>query len=198
MLVSAVGVGHSYGGGRPLFERISFTASAGELWSVSGPSGSGKSTLLNLIAGWMAPAQGSIRIEDCRTKTWVLQDSLGVPGRTALDHVVLPMLTQGMRRSEAEPRAIEILNEFDLAKVARRAFRHLSGGESQRLMLARAMSREPDLLLVDEPTAQLDAVNARSVIEVLERLADAGALTFVATHDMRVRNSCTMHIDLGA
>lgn len=196
MRVTATGVGHEFTPGTPLFEDLTFSAHSGQLWSVTGPSGVGKTTLLNLIAGWAAPTRGSIVIEDCDRMTWVLQTSMGVPGRTALDHVVLPLLCDGAHRPDAEAQAMKILDLFGLVPAARHSYRLLSGGECQRLMLARALARRPDLPLIDEPTAQLDSSNAHSVIDVLRHVADRGALTFVATHDPRVSSTCDQHIDL--
>jgi ABC-type lipoprotein export system ATPase subunit len=127
---------------------------------------------------------------------WVFQNPQGVPGRTALDHVVLPFLAAGASRVHAEPQARELLRRFGIDSVSGSLFAALSGGEAQRLMLARAVASGADLLLVDEPTAQLDPVSAASVTRVLAGLADAGAIVVIATHDPRIRDVSDDVIDL--
>jgi ABC-type lipoprotein export system ATPase subunit len=108
------------------------------------------------------------------------------------------MLARGVRRSEADPRGREILARFGIADLAGRDFRHLSGGEAQRLMLARAVASRADLILVDEPTAQLDPGSAASVVGVLSGLAADGAAVIIATHDPRVVEVCSDVVRLGA
>lgn len=127
---------------------------------------------------------------------WVFQNPHGVPGRTALDHVALPLLCAGYERREAEDRALATLDLFGLAAAGARPFRALSGGEAQRLMLARAVATAPDLLLVDEPTAQLDLRTAHTVNATLRNLAASGAIVIVATHDPDTRAACTDVVDL--
>lgn len=186
-----------------LFAPVTAEATSGQLWSIVGPSGAGKSTLLQLIAGWRHPTSGQVLVSGTEAgrsprTTWVMQSAIGVPGRTSLDHVALPLLATGLDRNSAEERALTILGDFALVPLARRPYRDLSGGEAQRLMLARALAREPDVLLIDEPTAQLDAANAKSVVAVLRTLSSTGALAFIATHDDRVRGMCDHHIELVA
>jgi ABC-type lipoprotein export system ATPase subunit len=127
---------------------------------------------------------------------WVLQNPHGVARRTALDHVVLPLLARGRTRRDAETQAEAILDRFALAAVADRQFRALSGGEAQRLMLARAVATAADLLLVDEPTAQLDLTTAATVNAVLAGIAQDDAIVVVATHDPHTRDACTRVLDL--
>ncbi|HLT09663.1 MAG TPA: ATP-binding cassette domain-containing protein, partial [Micromonosporaceae bacterium] len=138
------------------------------------------------------------KVPDGTVTVWVFQNPHGVAQRTALDHVVLPMLARGMRRAEASREAMSLLREFDLEATALRRFGELSGGEGQRLMLARALARDAGLVLVDEPTAQLDHTNALSVIRVLHAMAGRGAVVVIATHDPRVRDACTRVLDLTA
>ena len=120
----------------------------------------------------------------------------GMPRRTAIDHVVQPLLGQGIDRTQAEDEAIAIMSTFHLTKVAAREFRELSGGEAQRLMLARAIASKPDLLLVDEPTAQLDQRTANDIDNTLTGLAQGNAIVVIATHDPNTRAACTRVIDL--
>jgi len=134
--------------------------------------------------------------DDISTICWVFQNPHGVARRTALDHVVLPLLTQGSNRLEAEAKAREVMALFGMEALGGRQFRQLSGGEAQRLMLARAVATRPDLLLVDEPTAQLDLATAQTVNEVLAGIAHSGAIVLVATHDPHTRDACSAVLDL--
>jgi len=170
----------------------------GELTGLCGPSGSGKSTLLSILARWMTPTAGRIEFEGIDRTGWVFQNPYGVSRRNALDHVCLPMLAAGWRRPDAEARAREVLAAFHLGHVAPQPFRELSGGEAQRLMLARAVCAAPDLLLVDEPTAQLDRDTAATVNDTLGAVTQAGTVVVIATHDPRTRAACTEVIDLAA
>lgn len=196
MRVRTVGLSHSFTGTGALFSDLNMTLLPGEVVALVGPSGSGKSTLLNLLAGWLAPTCGSVEQTGIEHIGWVFQNPHGVPRRTALDHVVLPLLARGVRRADAEPEALAIMNRFALTSVAERLFRDLSGGEAQRLMLARAIAMAPDLLLVDEPTAQLDLATAATVSAVLAEVANTSSIVVVATHDPHARDACTRVIDL--
>lgn len=194
--VAAVGLGHSFTPGQPLFSGLDFRIAAGEVVALCGPSGSGKSTLLSILATWVTPTEGTVEHHDIDRTGWVFQNPHGVPGRTALDHVAFPFLAAGRSRPRAEDEAIAVMSLFGLAPVAGRPFKALSGGEAQRLMLARAVALAPDLLLVDEPTAQLDQRTAQTINESLVNLAAAGGVVIVATHDPRTRESCHRVIDL--
>lgn len=190
------GLGHTFPGAQPLFAGLDLDIAPGEVVAVVGPSGSGKSTLLSIIAGWERPTQGEVEREGIAVTGWVFQNPHGVARRSALDHVVLPLLARGRRRAQAEVEAREIMAAFDLDQVAGRPFRALSGGEAQRLMLARAVALAPDLLLVDEPTAQLDLHTAATVNDVLAGVARSHSIVLVATHDPHTRDACTRVVDL--
>lgn len=189
-------VGHSFPGAPMLYKGLNYELCQGEVVGLVGPSGSGKSTLLSILAGWMSPTHGSVVRTDIAHTSWVFQNPYGVPGRSALDHVVLPILARGVPRDRAEVRARQIMRSFELDGSADRSFKRLSGGEAQRLMLARAIATESDLLLVDEPTAQLDLATAATVNSVLRGLAQNGAIVVVATHDIGTRAACMRVIDL--
>jgi lipoprotein-releasing system ATP-binding protein len=205
-----VGLSHAFPGQAPLFAGLDAELDAGQVVAVTGPSGSGKSTLLGIIAGWTRPTRGRVEWRHRNRRpaaeghqpspriTWVFQNPCGVARRTALDHVTLPLLARGLRREKAEIVARDIMAMFGVVEVARRPFSMLSGGESQRLMLARALAGAPDVMLVDEPTAQLDRTNSEAVVEVLAGLAGQGCLVVIATHDERVRRACTDVVELGA
>ncbi|MDU0367632.1 ATP-binding cassette domain-containing protein [Microbacterium sp. KSW4-17] len=189
-------VGHEYETGRALFSAISVELIPGRTYAVVGPSGAGKSTLLNILSGNLEPTRGRVVRARSTTSNWVFQNPHGVPGRRALDHVALAFLARGDSRAEAEGKARDLLDQFALGSVAEERFRHLSGGEAQRLMLARAIAAAPGVLLVDEPTAQLDVRTAAVVNESLGRLAERGCIVVIATHDAGTRDSCTDVLDL--
>lgn len=192
-------VGHTFDptGKDMLFRHLTVTLLPRHVYALTGPSGSGKSTLLSIIAGWTPPARGTVERFGCNRVNWVLQNPHGVARRTAIDHVSLPFIARGERRAQAEAHARELLDAFGLESLAGKRFRDLSGGEAQRLMLARGVASGADLMLVDEPTAQLDLNTAATVNARLHALSLGGAIVVVATHDPRTRDACTDLIDLG-
>jgi ABC-type lipoprotein export system ATPase subunit len=195
-LVRAIDLGHRFPGTASLFTGLDFELRPGQVVGLCGPSGSGKSTLLSILAGWVVPVEGRVETTGVRRTGWVFQNPYGVPRRTVLDHVCLPLLAKGQSRGGAQQRAMEVLASFRLAEAARQPFRELSGGQAQRLMLARAVCSAPDLLLVDEPTAQLDVITAATVNETLGGIAQDGTIVVIATHDPHTRAACTHVIDL--
>ncbi|QAY71491.1 ABC transporter ATP-binding protein [Xylanimonas protaetiae] len=196
MPVTLRGLSHSFPGTGVLFRGLDLDLRAGDLVALTGPSGSGKSTLLSLIARWERPAAGTVTWAGVTSVGWVFQNSHGVARRTALDHVTLPLLARGAGRADADRHALAIMERFGLAAVASRPFAALSGGEAQRLMLARAVAKAPSLLLVDEPTAQLGPTAAATVNRVLGELAMAETIVVVATHDADTRDACSRVVDL--
>ncbi|MCS4277846.1 ABC-type lipoprotein export system ATPase subunit [Mycetocola sp. BIGb0189] len=196
MRVILENVGHAFPGGAPLFSGLTRELLPHHVYALSGPSGSGKSTLLSILAGWEQPTHGRVLREGVRRTGWVFQNPHGVAKRDALDHVVLPLIARGYSRREAEEIAREYLDRFGLGAVADRPFGALSGGEAQRLMLARGMAAGPELFLVDEPTAQLDRVTADTVNATLGVLSQTGGIVVVATHDAATRDACTDLLDL--
>jgi putative ABC transport system ATP-binding protein len=169
----------------------------GQFLAVAGPSGSGKSTLLGLIAGLDQPTTGHIRVagveitrlsEDAlarfrlNTLGYVFQAYHLIPTLTALENVAVPLELAG--DPDALPRATALLAEVGLADRAHHYPVQLSGGEQQRVAVARAMARRPALLLADEPTGNLDSGTGKQIIELLVGLRDTLASTLVlVTHD---------------
>jgi lipoprotein-releasing system ATP-binding protein len=198
MPLTARGLGHRFSDGPYLFRGVDFDLRAGALVALTGPSGSGKSTLLSIMAGWTTPAEGTVARPGVSTTCCTFQSAHGVARRTAIDHVVLPLIARGFPRRASEHAARPLLERFALDHVATSLYSQLSGGEAQRLMLARALASAPDLTLIDEPTAQLDPANARSVIDVLGGLASSGGIVVIATHDDRVRTACSAELALSA
>lgn len=196
--IQAHGIGHRHPHSPWLFRDLDFTLRHGEVTALCGPSGCGKSTLLSLLAGFEKPSEGELRSVNTTRIRWVFQNPHGVAHRTALDHVVQPLLARNRTRMQAEEEALAILSVFRLAMTAGSEFCALSGGEAQRLMLARALASKPDLLLVDEPTAQLDPKTASEVNRTLVHLAEESCIVVIATHDASTRDACTRVIDLTA
>jgi ABC-type lipoprotein export system ATPase subunit len=132
--------------------------------------------------------------------SWVFQNPFGVAGRTVRDHVMLPILARGTEVSDAAAEADELLAQLRLGHLADRVYRELSGGEAQRLMIARGIASQPDVFLVDEPTAQLDRATAAEVNRTLTALTDVvrggRTIVVVATHDPDTRDACSDLIDL--
>ncbi|GAA1143583.1 MULTISPECIES: ATP-binding cassette domain-containing protein [Microbacterium] len=196
MRLTATGLGHRFGEQPFLFRGLDLDLRSGRTYAVTGPSGSGKTTLLSILAGWVAPAEGEVDRGEAGTVGWVFQNPHGVHQRSALDHVVLPFLARGATRSDAEARAAVLLDDFGLAHRAETSFSALSGGEAQRLLLARGLAAAPALLLVDEPTAQLDPATSATVNDALGAAAGRDSIVVVATHDVGTRDACTDHIDM--
>ena len=197
MQVEIENLGFAYPGMPSLFQNMNLTLKSGDMVAVVGPSGSGKSTLLSILAGWERPGEGVVRRRKISRVSWVFQNPLGVARRSALDHVVLPVLARGAKRVDAEVTARAYIEQLGLREVASQPFGSLSGGQAQRLMLARALAAEPDLLLVDEPTAQLDPQSISSVVEGLATLVGKHSIVVVATHDPRVASVASSRVRLG-
>lgn len=190
------GIGHRFPDSPWLFRGLDITLHPGSTYALTGPSGSGKSTLLGILAGWVEPAEGRLERGDDTTIGWIFQNPHGVARRSAADHVALPLLARGLSPRAADARARELLDRVGLRDRADRLFRELSGGEAQRLMLARGIASRPALLLVDEPTAQLDRVTAATVNAALAATADEHTIVIVATHDAHTRDACDAQINL--
>lgn len=197
MQVNVINLGHAFDPASPLFTGLNFELSAGDLVALTGPSGSGKSTLLSILAKWEQPSCGTVDWVDIESVSWVFQNPFGIPARSVIDHVALPLIARGRNRTDADSSAREILSRFGLESHACQPYSSLSGGEAQRLMLARAVSKAPSLLLVDEPTAQLDPNAAETVNKVLSELAQANCIVVVATHAPDTRDACHRALILG-
>ena len=196
MQVATRDLSHRFGTDPWLFRDLSVTLEPGHVYALTGPSGSGKSTLLGILAGWIEPSRGSVERVGADRIGWVFQTPHGVAGRTAIDHVAFPLLARGLSLADSLDEAAGILDRFGLADRAGSPFRDLSGGEGQRLMLARGLAANPELFLVDEPTAQLDSETSKSVSKSIGALASENTIIVIATHDDVTRDACTDFIDL--
>jgi iron(III) transport system ATP-binding protein len=176
---------------------VSLDVAAGEVLAVLGPSGSGKSTLLHAVAGFLEPTSGTIGLggttvtgagrlvaPERRDLAVVFQNYALWPHLSALDTVAYPVRRRGAPRAQARAEALEIMRRLRIAHLAGRRPAELSGGEQQRVGLARALARRPSVYLFDEPTAHLDThVRAVFLEELVARQRDSGAAAVYATHD---------------
>jgi ABC-type Fe3+/spermidine/putrescine transport system ATPase subunit len=181
----------------PVLDSVNLTVAEGEVLALLGPSGSGKSTLLNAVAGFLPLRAGEIFLRQRRVATagsaeppekreiaLVFQDYGLWPHLTALDTVAYPLRRRGVRRDLARSQAQQLLDRLGVGQLAGRKPAQLSGGEQQRVGLARAMARQAALYLFDEPTAHLDAqVRDVFLAELAARRRESGAAAIYATHD---------------
>ena len=178
---------------------VTIALEAGEFVGLLGTSGSGKSTLLNLVAGLDHPTSGSLKVFDQdlaqmsrqdlaahrRTNVGMIFQSFNlIPTMTAVENVALPMMFAGVARAEREARARALLEQVGLGERQAHRPKELSGGEQQRVSIARALANDPQILLADEPTGNLDS---RTAQEILARLQDLNTRTLrtilLVTHD---------------
>ncbi|MCK9380371.1 MAG: ATP-binding cassette domain-containing protein [Sulfuritalea sp.] len=150
---------------------------------VLGPNGAGKSTLLRLIHGLLHPTGGSLRWPQALTQAMVFQRPVMLR-TTALANVIYGLKLKGYPAAECERRARAALAHVDLEALAKRPARLLSGGEQQRVALARAWALEPELLILDEPTASLDPASSREVERIIKAIAASGARILMTTHNL--------------
>ncbi|WP_407550155.1 ABC transporter ATP-binding protein [Streptomyces sp. Pv4-95] len=179
-----------------------FSVHPGEVVAVMGPSGSGKSTLLHCLAGIVLPDAGTVRygphtltgMSDARRSAlrrtdfgFVFQFGQLVPELTALENVALPLRLNGTKRKEAEARAGEWLERLEVDTVRDRRPGEISGGQSQRVAVARALAGRPRVIFADEPTGALDSLNGERVMALLTDAArDTHAAVVLVTHETRV------------
>jgi len=191
-------VSKSFATGKPLFTELSLDIARGEYIAIMGESGSGKSTLLNLIAGLDTPDSGRIEIDgrdvaalDDAARTHLRRSALGfvfqafhlLPHLSIERNVALPLALNGKRGPEAEQRVIELLSAVGLIDRRSELPNRLSGGEMQRVAVARALVHRPKLVLADEPTGNLDADSAAEILELLKsQLIRDEAAGILVTH----------------
>lgn len=187
---------------------VTFTVPTGTFASIVGKSGSGKSTLLTLLGALDRPSSGSIKVDDQEISRisdhqliryrrekigFVFQNYNLIPNLTALENVMLPMEYAGRSAKEQLERATQLLDEVGLTadKQLRKPGR-LSGGEQQRVSIARALANKPSIILADEPTGNLDSNTSKMIVDLLRELAKAEKTTIlVVTHDLNI----TRHTD---
>lgn len=190
-------VSKQYNQGGYALQDISFSIPDGELVFLAGPSGAGKSTLLKMIAGIEKPSSGRIIVngQDItrlragsipylrRKLGLILQDQHLLNDRSVLANVMLPLIVTGASSAEADGRARAALEKVGLADKASAYPLELSGGEQQRIAIARAIVNRPKIILADEPTAFLDRDNANKVLNALKAFRSAGVTCLISSHD---------------
>ena len=200
-IIEARGVVKSFGQ-TPALRGATIAVGPGEIVAVMGPSGSGKSTLLHCLAGILVPDQGEVWFAGQRLDTltetqrsevrrdkfgFVFQSGQLVPELTAEENVALPLLLAGARRAAALAEARAWLGRLGLDGLGRRRSGELSGGQAQRVALARGMVAGPQVLFADEPTGSLDSVSGEMVMSLMTRAArEQGSTVILVTHDARV------------
>ncbi|MFD4957866.1 ABC transporter ATP-binding protein [Microbacterium sp. NPDC058389] len=185
-------------GGRPVLDSVSTTFRGREVVALMGPSGAGKSTLLAAIAGAVPATSGAVSFEDASPDDveWLMQATPLLQRRRVIDNVALSSELRGLEQDVARMRAVRAMRTVGVLPLARTHAFRLSGGEKQRVAVARAMSARAATLLADEPTAALDADNRRLVVDALHQAARAGALVIIATHDEHVASACDRILDV--
>jgi putative ABC transport system ATP-binding protein len=200
-VIEARGVVKSFGQ-TPALRGATLSAAPGEIVAVMGPSGSGKSTLLHCLAGILVPDEGEVRFAGNRLDTcseaersalrrdrfgFVFQSGQLVPELTAEENVALPLLWSGTRRATALVQARQWLGRVELDGLERRRSGELSGGQAQRVALARGLVAGPDVVFADEPTGSLDSVTGEHVMNLLTDAArQEGTTVILVTHEARV------------
>jgi cell division transport system ATP-binding protein len=196
-LVSFSAVAKRYPGGQEALKDINFSLAAGELAFLTGRSGAGKTTLLKLIPAIVRPSSGSVVVNGQnvgalqraalpylrRNIGLVFQDQKLLYDRSVYDNVMLPLAFSAHRPKEAARRARAALDKVGLLGREKANPIQLSGGEQQRLAIARAVVNRPALLVADEPTANLDAESATRILEIFVAFHQVGVTVLIATHD---------------
>jgi putative ABC transport system ATP-binding protein len=190
---------------------VSLAVEPGEFVAIVGPSGSGKSTLMNIIGCLDRPTSGSYRLAGTlaaslnddglaalrsRAIGFVFQTYNLLPRTTALENVAAPLLYQGVPRRERRARAIAALERLGLGDRLHHEPSELSGGQQQRVAVARALVSEPDLILADEPTGNLDTRTGAEVLALLRELNATGRTIVLITHDAEVAATATRQLYL--
>lgn len=202
----------SYGRGRNILADINFRIEPGEFIFVSGPSGAGKSTLLKLIGGLEPSSRGAVHVNSHRIDKMpararpylrravgvILQNTHLLYDRSALENILLPLTVMGLPGGQALTRARAAVEKVGLSGKEMLNPVEMSGGEQQRLAIARAIVNRPSILIADEPTASLDQDSARRIMDVFRDFNQVGVTTLIASHDARLMAAYatrTLHID---
>ena len=204
VLIRLSGVGKIYQAGKVRFEAlkgIDLTIAQGEFVAIVGPSGSGKSTLLNILGLLDTPTSGTYHLAGDEVSGlndtelaalrnhrlgFVFQSFNLLPRYSIADNVALPMIYAGKSGKERRARAAELLAQLGLGSKIDNLPTELSGGQQQRVALARALANNPDVIIADEPTGNLDSHTGSEIIELFGQLHDQGRTMVVVTHDPRV------------
>ena len=193
----------------PVLKDISYEFEKGKMFCIIGKSGAGKTTLLSLLSGLAAPDEGRILYDGknvakldkytFRSKYIgvVFQSFNLITKYTALENVILSMDVAGYKCKNKKDRALQLLDSVGLDEdEANRRVLKLSGGQQQRVAIARALSYDPDIILADEPTGNLDRDTQKEIMEIFRELADQGKCVILVSHSMEVANMCDERYEL--
>ena len=193
----------------PVLKDISYEFEKGKIYCIIGKSGAGKTTLLSLLSGLASPTAGSILYDGkniakidkytFRSKYIgvVFQSFNLITKYTALENVILSMDVAGYKTSDKKARALELLDSVGLDEdEAERRVLKLSGGQQQRVAIARAISYDPDIILADEPTGNLDRETQKEIMEIFRALADQGKCVILVSHSPEVAEMCDERYEL--
>ncbi|GGB90082.1 cell division ATP-binding protein FtsE [Pseudoduganella buxea] len=196
-------VSKQYAADTTALRAVTLTINKGELVYLAGPSGAGKSTLLKMIAAMERPTSGKVTVNGTdigklksagvpflrRNLGLIFQQQRLLTDRTVLANVMMPMLVTGLSRAQAEERARAALDKVGLLARANAQPMALSGGEQQRVSIARAIVNRPQIILADEPTANLDRDSANQIFDALRAFNKVGVTCLISTHDEHVLDS---------
>jgi len=194
------------GPGAPLLDDVSVEALPGRILAVTGSSGSGKTTLLSVLGGLVRADAGDASYDGRAVETssgeplpgtaFVLQTYGLVPSLTAEENIAIALRARSVSPTDASSRSLSALDRVGVADLAERLVTELSGGQLQRVAVARALALEAEVLLADEPTSELDERNRDLVVAELRIEADRGAVVVLATHDPEVADLCDDELHL--
>lgn len=209
------GINKSFKLGRtkiPVLNNLNFSIKKSKWTSITGPSGCGKTTLLHLLGGLDKPSSGKIFLEEQDITTlssgklsqirkkrigYIFQSYQLFPELTAIENALLPALRFDVDKKAAEERARELLSSFGLAKRLQHRPRELSGGEQQRVAIARALINNPQIILADEPTGNLDAEASKEILRILLALLEKQEISIImVTHDLQLAQKSDFVIKL--
>ena len=207
-VLSLQNISFSYGK-TPVLKDISYEFEKGKIYCIIGKSGAGKTTLLSLLSGLAAPSSGDILYEGksiakidkytFRSKFIgvVFQSFNLITKYTAMENVILSMDVAGYKAKNKKERAMDLLDSVGLDEdEANRRVLKLSGGQQQRVAIARALSYDPDIILADEPTGNLDGETQREIMEIFRNLADQGKCVILVSHSPEVAEMCDERYEL--
>ena len=219
-MITIKGLNHSFKIGKkgkekhiPVLRDVNFDVQDGEIVSIIGKSGSGKSTLLHILAGFMTPESGEIKVKGIETSTFnetdnaefrlnnygfIFQNFQLMPGLNAFENVELPLKLKGIEKAERREKVEKLMKYVGLTEVQDHYPNELSGGQQQRVSIARALITDPPIILADEPTGSLDSETEQEILLLIQSLNKNRGITFVIiTHDDEVAQTAnrvyTMH-----